>query len=253
MMANCKRMRLYILGLLTLLALPAAAQKEDFFNPVNTSVTSQTIAPDARSAGMGDVGVATDPDVVSQYWNPAKYPFTISRAGVALNYTPWLRELVNDMDLAYLAGYYRIGDYSAVSASLRYFSLGEVFLGTSDDAMTINPYEMSLDVAYSLMLSETFSIGAAVRWIYSDLTYDYTSDTAPGSAFAADLACYYQNYINLGQRECQLGLGLNISNIGSKISFGGDNNYEFIPTNISQTGGWREHGRLSGARAEKLL
>ena len=231
-MANCKIMRLYILALLTLLALPAAAQKEDFFNPVNTSVTSQTIAPDARSAGMGDVGVATDPDVVSQYWNPAKYPFTISRAGVALNYTPWLRELVNDMDLAYLAGYYRIGDYSAVSASLRYFSLGEVFLGTSDDAMTINPYEMSLDVAYSLMLSETFSIGAAVRWIYSDLTYDYTSDTAPGSAFAADLACYYQNYINLGQRECQLGLGLNISNIGSKISFGGDNNSEFIPTNM---------------------
>ena len=231
-MANCKRMRLYILALLTLLVLPAAAQKEDFFNPVNTSVTSQTIAPDARSAGLGDVGVATDPDVVSQYWNPAKYPFTISRAGVALNYTPWLRELVNDMDLAYLAGYYRIGDYSAVSASLRYFSLGEVFLGTSDDAMTINPYEMSLDVAYSLMLSEKFSIGAAVRWIYSDLTYDYTSDTAPGSAFAADLACYYQNYINLGQRECQLGLGLNISNIGSKISFGGDNNSEFIPTNM---------------------
>lgn len=227
-----KTFRIIILALALALALPAAAQKEDFFNPVNTSVTSQTIAPDARSAGMGDVGVATDPDVVSQYWNPAKYPFTISRAGVALNYTPWLRQLVNDMDLAYLAGYYRIGDYSAVSASLRYFSLGEVFLGTSDDAMTINPYEMSFDVAYSLMLSEKFSIGAAVRWIYSDLTYDYTSDTSPGSAFAADLACYYQNYINIGQRECQLGLGLNISNIGSKISFGGDNNSEFIPTNL---------------------
>ena len=229
-------MRTYIKTLIAAVcvavALPAVAQKEDFFNPVNTSVTSQTIAPDARSAGMGDVGVATDPDVVSQYWNPAKYPFTISRAGVALNYTPWLRQLVNDMDLAYLAGYYRIGDYSAVSASLRYFSLGEVFLGTSDDAMTINPYEMSVDVAYSLMLSEKFSIAAAVRWIYSDLTYDYTSDTAPGSAFAADLSCYYQNYINLGQRECQLGLGLNISNIGSKISFGGDNNSEFIPTNM---------------------
>ena len=229
-------MRTYIKTLIAAVcvavALPAAAQKDDFFNPVNTSVTSQTIAPDARSAGMGDVGVATDPDVVSQYWNPAKYPFTISRAGVALNYTPWLRQLVNDMDLAYLAGYYRIGDYSAVSASLRYFSLGEVFLDTSDDAMTINPYEMSVDVAYSLMLSEKFSIAAAVRWIYSDLTYDYTSDTAPGSAFAADLSCYYQNYINLGQRECQLGLGLNISNIGSKISFGGDNNSEFIPTNM---------------------
>ena len=229
-------MRTYIrsalLALCLATALDTAAQKENFFNPVNTSVTSQTIAPDARSAGMGDVGAATDPDVVSQYWNPAKYPFTISRAGVALNYTPWLRQLVNDMDLAYLAGYYRIGDYSAVSASLRYFSLGEVFLGTTDDAMTINPYEMSFDVAYSLMLSEKFSIAAAVRWIYSDLTYDYTSDTSPGSAFAADLSCYYQNYINIGQRECQLGLGLNISNIGSKISFGGDNNSEFIPTNL---------------------
>jgi hypothetical protein len=213
----------------------SAQDKEDMFNPVNTSVTSQTIAPDARAAGMGDVGAATDPDVVSQYWNPAKYPFTISRAGVALNYTPWLRQLVNDMDLAYLAGYYRIGDYSAVSASLRYFSLGEVSASSGqadDNSMTINPYEMSLDVAYSLMLSEHFSLAAAVRWIYSDLTYDFSSDTSPGSAFAADIACYYQNYLNLGDRECQLGLGLNISNIGSKISFGGSDYSEFIPTNL---------------------
>lgn len=217
--------------MLAAIALPAMAQKDKFFNPVTTSVTSQSIAPDARSAGMGDVGAATDPDVVSQYWNPAKYPFNISRAGVAINYTPWLRQLVSDIDLAYVAGYYRIGDYSAVSASLRYFSLGEVQM-LDDDNLTINPYEMSFDVAYSLMLSENFSLGAAVRWIYSDLTYDFTSDTAPGSAFAADLSCYYQNYLNIGQRECQLGLGLNISNIGSKISFGGDNNAEFIPTNM---------------------
>lgn len=217
--------------MLAAIALPAMAQKDKFFNPVTTSVTSQSIAPDARSAGMGDVGAATDPDVVSQYWNPAKYPFNISRAGVAINYTPWLRQLISDIDLAYVAGYYRIGDYSAVSASLRYFSLGEVQM-LDDDNLTINPYEMSFDVAYSLMLSEHFSLGAAVRWIYSDLTYDFTSDTAPGSAFAADLSCYYQNYLNIGQRECQLGLGLNISNIGSKISFGGDNNAEFIPTNM---------------------
>lgn len=217
--------------MLAAIALPAMAQKDKFFNPVTTSVTSQSIAPDARSAGMGDVGAATDPDVVSQYWNPAKYPFNISRAGVAINYTPWLRQLVNDIDLAYVAGYYRIGDYSAVSASLRYFSLGEVQM-SDDENLTINPYEMSFDVAYSLMLSEHFSLGAAVRWIYSDLTYDFTSDTAPGSAFAADLSCYYQNYLNIGERECQLGLGLNISNIGSKISFGGDNNSEFIPTNM---------------------
>ncbi len=224
-------------SLMTLLLLPLSsmAQKEDMFNPVNTSVTSQTIAPDARSAGMGDVGAATDPDVVSQYWNPAKYPFTISRAGVALNYTPWLRQLVNDMDLAYLVGYYRIGDYSAVSGSLRYFSLGEVITNSSLDGsndMTINPYEMSLDVGYSLMLSEQFSIAAAVRWIYSDLTYDYSEDTSPGSAFAADVALYYQNYLNIGARECQVGLGFNVSNIGSKISFGGDEHSEFIPTNM---------------------
>lgn len=214
-----------------------AQDKMDMFNPVNTSVTSQTIAPDARAAGMGDVGVATDPDVNSQYWNPAKYPFCISRAGVSLNYTPWLRQLVSDMDLAYLSGYYRIGDYSAVSASLRYFSLGEVMTdydSTTGESsgMTINPYEMSFDVAYSLMLSEKFSIAAAVRWIYSDLTYNYTDDTSPGSAFAADLACYYNNYINIGARECQLGIGLNISNIGSKITFGGSEDSEFIPTNM---------------------
>jgi hypothetical protein len=231
-----------IAAITTLLAMAPASiyaqDKADMFNPVNTSVTSQSIAPDARAGAMGDVGAATDPDVNSQYWNPAKYPFNISRAGIALNYTPWLRQLVNDMDLAYLAGYYRIGDYSAVSGSLRYFSLGEVMTnysetgGDASSAATIKPYELSLDVAYSLMLSEHFSLGAAVRWIYSDLTYDFTDDTSPGSAFAADIACYYQNYLNLGSRECQLGLGMNISNIGSKISFGGDDNSEFIPTNL---------------------
>lgn len=212
-----------------------AQDKRDMFNPVNHAVISQTIAPDARSAGMGDVGAATDPDVNSQYWNPAKYPFNISRAGVAINYTPWLRQLVNDMDMAYVAGYYRIGDYSAVSASLRYFSLGEVFISSAEDGandMTIKPYEMSLDVAYSLMLSEHFSLGAAVRWIHSDMRYDYSEDSSPASAFAADIAGYYQNYLNLGNRECQLGLGLNISNIGSKITFSGDEDSEFIPTNM---------------------
>ena len=254
--------RYILLAAFVLLSAYASAQdyKKEMFNPVKTSVTSQTIAPDARAAGMGDVGAATDPDVVSQYWNPAKYPFTISRAGVALNYTPWLRSLVNDIDLAYLVGYYRIGDYSAVSGSLRYFSLGEVFTSTneSEDQMTINPYEMSLDVAYSLMLSEKFSIAAAVRWIYSDLTYNPTDDTTPGSAFAVDLAAYYQNYINIGQRECQLGLGLNISNIGSKITFGGDDRAEFIPTNMRLGASLMipldEYNRLTiAADANKLL
>ena len=239
----------------------AQSIKETIFNPVYTAVTSQTIAPDARAAGMGDVGVATDPDVNAQYWNPAKYPFNISRAGVSLNYTPWLRRLVNDMYLANLTGFYRIGNYSAVSTSLRYFNMGEVELphsGSTGAIPTIHPHEMSFDVGYALMLSERFSIAAAVRYIHSDLTYDYSDATQPGSAFAADLALYYQNYVTMGQRECQLGLGMNISNIGSKINFSSDDNSEFIPTNLRLGGALMvpidEYNRFSVAMdANKLL
>lgn len=232
--------RIFIVGILSCLSLGVKAAdddetKEKLFNPVGYAVISQTIAPDARGGGLGDVGAATDPDVNSQYWNPAKYPFNISRAGVSLNFTPWLRSLVNDMNLAYLSGYYRIGDYSAVSASLRYFNMGEVYtedLSVNPNAMTINPYEMSFDVAYSLMLSEKFSLAAAIRWIYSDMRLDYKEDRSPASAFAADIAAYYQNYVVIGQRECQLGVGLDISNIGSKITFGGEEYSEFLPANL---------------------
>jgi len=223
--------RILALLLYAALALVVKAQDNEKlvkYNPVDYAVISQTIAPDARAAGMGDVGAATDPDVSSQYWNPAKYPFCISRAGISLNYTPWLRQLVNDIDLAYVSGYYRIGDYSAISGSLRYFSLGEVITGD----MTVNPYEMSFDVAYSLMLNEHFSLAAAIRWIYSDLRYDYQNEGSPASAFAADLAMYYQNYIDIGSRECQLGLGMNISNVGSKISYFGDDRSQFLPANL---------------------
>ena len=251
--------RIIIYMVLLFAAFETTSAQEDKlqeFNQVEHAVISQTIAPDARAAGMGDVGAATDPDVNSQFWNPAKYPFCISRAGLALNYTPWLRQLVNDIDLAYLAGYYRIGDYSAVSGSLRYFSLGEVI--TMDESMTVNPYEMSLDVAYSLMLSEHFSMAAALRWIYSDLRYDYSEDSAPASAFAADLAMYYNNYFNMGSRECQLGIGLNISNVGSKISYYGDERSQFLPANmrlgLSLLVPVDEYNRFSiNADANKLL
>ena len=231
-MRHYSRLAALLAGFLIAVAAKAQDYKLSKYNPVEHAVISQTIAPDARAAGMGDVGAATDPDVNSQYWNPAKYPFCISRAGVALNYTPWLRQLVNDIDLAYVAGYYRIGDYSAVSGSLRYFSLGEVMTSTDANAMTVKPYEMSLDVAYSMMLSETFSLAAAIRWIYSDLRYDYSEESSPASAFAADIAMYYNNYINIGSRECQLGLGMNISNVGSKISYFGDDRSQFLPGNL---------------------
>jgi len=258
-----KAFRILLAVLMVQLSLQASAQeKEDLFNPVNYAVGSQTIAPAARGGGLGDVGAATDPDVNSQYWNPAKYPFCISRAGVALNFTPWLRSLVNDMNLAYLAGYYRIGDHSAVSSSLRYFNLGKVYTSyegaESGEGTTINPYEMSLDVAYSLMLSETFSLSAALRWIYSDMRFDEREDNSPASAFAADIAAYYQNYINIGQRECQLGIGLNISNIGSKIKFSGNEYSEFLPANLRLGASLMipidEYNRLTiAADANKLL
>ena len=213
--------------LAALLALPSFAQK-DQFNPVYTGVTSLSIAPDARAGALGDVGVATEADVNSQYWNPAKYPFNIARAGVSMSYTPWLRQLVSDIDLINVAGFYRIGDYSAVSASMTYFSLGEVFV----DDITIKPYEMALDVAYSRMLSENFSAAIALRYIRSDLQYDYAEDMSPGSAYAADIAMYYNKYVMLGNRECMLGLGMNISNIGTKISYDDGATNEFLPTNL---------------------
>jgi hypothetical protein len=228
-----KKKKIILIATCLLMSLTVAAQdKVNEFNAVEHAVISQTIAPDARSAGMGDVGAATEPDVNSQYWNPAKYPFCISRAGISLNYTPWLRKLVSDIDLAYVAGYYRIGDYSAVSGSIRYFSLGEVMTSLDENAMTVKPYELSIDAAYSLMLSEHFSLAAGIRWLYSDLRYDYTEDASPASAFAADLGMYYNKYFVMGERECQLGLGLNFSNIGSKISYFGDDRSQFLPANM---------------------
>lgn len=230
-------MKLKKIFLLSVFALPFVAtyaddddDLRDGFNPVMTAVTSQSIAPDARSAGMGDVGAATDPDVNSQAWNPAKYPFTISRAGLSLNYTPWLRQLTDGIALLNATGYVRIGDYQAVSASIRYFTLGDVSV-QGDESMTVKPYEMSFDVAYSRMLSENFSAAVALRYMYSDLSGHYDDNVKAGSAFAADIAAYWNKYIMLGNRESQLAIGLDISNIGSKINYGGDYSY-FIPTNL---------------------
>lgn len=220
----------FILGVLSL---PALAQDDvrDQFNPVRTAVTSQTIAPDARAGGMGDVGAATDPDVHSQYWNPAKYPFTISRAGMAINYTPWLRKLTTGIALLDAVGYLRLGDYQALSTSIRYFTLGEIDAGEKGMTMSVKPYELGVDLAYSRMLSQKFSAAVALRYIYSDISGHYDDNTKAGSAFAADIALYYNTYLMMGQRECQLAWGLNISNIGSKISYGDDRSY-FIPTNL---------------------
>ncbi len=208
------------------------------FNPVETGVTSLSIAPDARGASMGDLGAATDPDVNSQFWNPSKYAFAYSQGGVSLSYTPWLRKLVNDIFLANLAGYWKIGsnDNQAVSASLRYFSLGEVnTTGLDGVASSINPYEMAFDIGYSRKLSEKFSMGIVFRYIYSDLGYntsDVGDNSTGASAFSADISGYFTTYPIIGQNECQWSWGWDISNIGTKVSYDNGNNPAFLPTNL---------------------
>lgn len=232
-----------LLILAILMAVPAAFAQangiKNEFNPIQTGVTSLSIAPDARGASMGDLGAATDPDANSQFWNPSKYAFAYSNASVALSYTPWLRKLVNDIFLANLAGYWKLGsqDNQALSASLRYFSLGEVTSnnGVDDITQSLNPYEMSFDLGYSRKLSEKFSMGVVFRYIYSDLGFSdsYAGDQSTGaSAFSADISGYFTSYPMVGRSECQWSWGWNISNIGTKVAYNQGEDPAFLPTNL---------------------
>lgn len=225
---------LAILAVVLFRAETFAQKKTDLFNPVYTGVTSLAIAPDSRAGAMGDVGVATDPyfDNNSQFWNPSKYPFTQSGAGLSLAYTPWLRKLVSDIDLANLTGFYKLDENAALSGSLTYFSLGEVIAISGQTQVIIRPYEMAVDFDYSRKLTPNFSAAVGMRFIYSDLQYKYEEDVTPGKAFSADISMFHQSYIGLGRRDCLLGLGLNASNIGSKISYDGGQTSEFLPTNL---------------------
>ena len=232
--------KIFIIVCSLALSIPVFADNpKNQFNPVQTGVTSLGIAPDARGAAMGDLGVATEPDAYSQYWNPSKYAFAYSTAAVSLSYTPWLRKLVNDIYLANLSGYWKIGsgDNQAVSASLRYFSLGEVNLTDDGGEVTnsVNPYELAFDIGYSRKLSESFSMGVALRYIYSDLAFSdpYSAEQQTGaSAFAADISGFFTSYPIIGRNECQWSWGFNISNIGSKVSYNDGNDPAFLPTNL---------------------
>lgn len=213
--------------------------KYNEFNPVTTGVTTLSIAPDARGSSMGNLGAATDPDMNSQFWNPSKYAFGYSNGGLSLSYTPWLRKIVNDIFLANLAGYWKPGegDNQAFSASLRYFSLGEVSTSYDDGAnvQTINPYEFSFDLGYSRKLSEKFSMGVVLRYILSDLSYQDTNtgeSNSAASAFSVDLSGYYTTYPMIGRSECQFSWGFDISNIGTKVSYDHGANNAFLPTNL---------------------
>jgi hypothetical protein len=210
--------------------------KVDRLSPMHTAIPSLSIAPDARGGAMGDNGVATLPDINSQYWNPAKYAFMYSKAGASISYTPWLRKLVSDVALTYAAGYYKLGssDRSAISASLRYFSMGEVPLHEYGGVqyMTLNPYEMALDASYSMKLSESSSAAVTLRYIRSDMGTNTDDELQPDNGFAADVSAYTERYVYIGDAECLWSGGLHISNLGTKISFNGGTTQQFLPANL---------------------
>jgi len=206
-------------------------------NTITTGVPFLTIAPDSRAGAMGDAGVATSPDINSQHWNPAKYAFAESEMGVALSYTPWLRNLVDDINLAYLVGYKKLDDRQTVSASLRYFTLGNIqFMSEYGDELgQQNPNEFAIDMGYTRLLSDNFSGAVALRYIRSDLTGGQMVNgaaTHAGSAYAADVAFYYQNEMRINRKVSNISAGINISNIGSKISYTDGDTKDFIPTNM---------------------
>ena len=238
-MSSKKRLISSVILILTVKCIIADDNIKNEFNPVTTGVTSLSIAPDARGAAMGDIGAATEPDANSQFWNPSKYAFAYNRLGVSVNYTPWLRKLVNDIFLADVSGYWKLGyeDRQAVSASFRYFSLGDVI--SCDDSgnimQSLNPYELSFDVGYSRKLSDKYSMGVVLRYIYSDLGFadSYAGNQSTGaSAFSADISGYFTTYPIIGRNECQWSWGWNISNIGTKVGYNNGEQPAFLPTNL---------------------
>jgi len=213
------------------------SQEEGELNAIHTVVPFLTIAPDSRSGGMGDVGVATTPDVYSMHWNPAKFAFIDGEGGLGISYSPWLRNLVPDINIAYLAGYFRIDEKQVISTSLLYSNFGEIQFTDNygNEQLVFRANEFSLDAAYSRKLTETFAGGIAFRFIYSNLTggyYDGITETKPGISFAADMSFYYFNEISLGDKDGEISFGTNISNIGSKMSYTDARDPDFIPMNM---------------------
>jgi len=209
---------------------------------ITTAVPFLLIAGDARSAGMGDIGVATSADAFSQQWNASKYAFAISKNGVGVTYTPYLSQLVNDIFLGNITYYNRIDEKSAFAASFRYFSLGEIELRETADQtpLIVKPNELALDVSYSLRLSERFSMGVTGRFINSDLKIQAAdADATSASSFAVDVSGYYQSEeVAYDDFDGRWRAGFNISNIGPKLKYdevGQENN---LPTNLALGGGF---------------
>lgn len=206
-------------------------------NTIQSVVPFLTIAPDSRAGAMGDVGVATSPDINSLHWNPAKFAFIEGDGGLGLSYSPWLRNLVPDINLAYLTAYKRIDDKQVISGSLLYFSLGNItFTDIFGNTMrNFNPNEFAINLSYSRKFSENISGALTFKYIYSNLTggtHVGGTETKPGTSIAADLGTYYQKELTVLDKVSVLRLGLNISDIGSKMSYTDDQDPDFIPINM---------------------
>ena len=232
-----KKIVISLAALLCTMSMSAQAV-DDTMNPLITSMPSVSIAPDGRAAGMGDVGVATEADFNSQYWNPAKYAYMYSKGGITASYTPWLRKLVSDIDLAYLAGFYNIGELAGgIGASFTYFSMGDVALtdGSGNVIQNVRPNEWALDISYFRKLHEYVSMSVAVRVLYSDLNNGYNSSTSGGTEMhpactaAADVAVYYRQPFELPMGTSYLAVGLTVKNLGGKMTYADDGSSNFIP------------------------
>ena len=237
-----KRIVPLIFFIISLLSSMSTIKAQDELNAIQTVVPFLTIAPDSRAGAMGDVGVATSPDIFSMHWNPAKYAFIDGEGGFGIGYSPWLRSLISDINISYLSGYYRIDDKQVVSASLLYSSLGEILFtdNVGNEMMVFRANEFSVDGAYSRKLSKEFSGAIALRFIYSNLTgghYTGTTETKPGISFAADVSFYYVKEISISGKDAEISAGTNLSNLGAKMSYTDGDDPDFIPMNFKLGGG----------------
>ena len=217
---------------------PQIGGQDSTQNPIITAVPFLTIAPDARSAGMGDVGVATAPDANATYWNKAKIPFLEQAYGVSLSYTPWLQKIVGDVNLAYLSGFKKLSKRQVIFASLRYFDLGSIEFTNSIGMQTqiFDPREYAISAGYAMKLSEKLGLGFSGRFIYSNLSGSINIgalNTRPGTTFGIDISTYYTNDdIVIAGYDARFSLGADISNIGFKITYASQQQQDFIPTNL---------------------
>jgi hypothetical protein len=240
-MTNLKRLFFTLLLLIAAITTTKAQDPDNYigqFNPITTAVPFLSISPDARGGAMGDAGVSSEPDAFSMHYNPAKFAFIKKDMGVGLSYSPWLKGLTNDIDLAYLSAFKRIDKNQVVAMSLRYFNLGDINF-TDNNGWSVGNYrpnEFAIDGTYTRFLTKTLSMGIAARYIHSNLTQGQDvggSATKPGNSIAADVAIFQRVPVEFDQIEGNFSWGLNISNIGNKMSYSDDNTRkDFIPTNL---------------------